>query len=29
VFNVQNGSKNINIKRGPDGEIIGAEVREE
>ncbi len=29
VFNVQNGSKNIDIKRGPDGEIIGAEVRED
>lgn len=29
VFNVQSGSKNIDIKRGTNGEIIGAEVHEE
>jgi len=29
VFNVQPASKSIDIKRGPDGEIIGAEVRGE
>jgi len=29
VFNVQAASKNIDIKRGADGEITGAEVREE
>jgi len=29
VFNVQQGGKDIEIKRGPDGEIIGAKVHDE